>query len=198
MKRVFLIALMLCCFCLHAKPPRLSRYELCWSLLHPVAALKVKGITKRCYVIYNDPALKVQLDSFASGGRLDAFRHAFFMAAYAQRIKTKKLRKLGKAHEKGNYRQFLRSRQEEGEVPDSLSSVMDLQNNELGLRVGSEHQQTALADLKVIVISEIRNGNAVILKRNSAGHYVSCSGSELDLSQYRKVWAVPKCMIPSN
>ena len=80
------------------------------------------------------------------------------MAAFAQKIKIKKLKKLGIAHEKGNYRQFKKYQNEEGERPDSLSNVMDLKNNDLGLKIGSENKKISLADLKELVINEIKNG----------------------------------------
>ncbi|MGZ4100232.1 MAG: DUF6973 domain-containing protein, partial [Bacteroidia bacterium] len=109
-----------------------SKYEWCWAFSHPIAAIKVKHISKTCYAVYkHDLTIREQLDTFSNGGKLDAFRHVFFMAAFAQKVKTKKLRKLGIAHEKGNYQAFLHSKKEEGEIADSISTVMDLQNNEV-------------------------------------------------------------------
>src|SRR4051812_13665915 len=80
-----------------AQSPQLSSYEVKWAAGHPFAALKVKKISKRCNAWYLSGNVKQQLDSFASGGQLDAYRHAFYMAAYAQKIKIKKIRKLGRA-----------------------------------------------------------------------------------------------------
>lgn len=196
-RAVFILFIFTCGTCL-SQFAQLSRYEKCWAIGHPVAAFKVKKITAQCYKIYKPSQLKSPLDSFSNGGKLDAFRHVFFMAAYAQKIKTKKLRKLGIAHEKANYRQFLHARQEEGEAPDSLGSVMDLKNNELGLLLGSPNKKINLNELKTLAISAINAGSAVIIKRNKTGNYVTCNGEIIDGKFFYNVWYVPKCLIASN
>ena len=175
-----------------------SRYEKKWALSHPFAALKVKKIYKKCFPYYNEIKKLGVLDTCENGGKLDAFRHTFFMPAFAQKIKARKIRKLGIAHEKGNYIQFLNRINEPGELPDSLSSVMDLYNNELGLKIGSQNKKTDLKDLKDLVIVEIKKGNSVYFKRNSKGQYLNCDGGIIVLDDYKTKWFVPKCLIPSN
>lgn len=176
----------------------LSRYETCWALVHPFAALKVRKIGKRASAIYRQADLKMRLDAYASGGRLDAFRHVFYMAAFAQKVRVKKLRRLGRAHEKANYRQFLHAGQEEGEVPDSLSSVMDLRNNELGFEIGHTNKKLSLEELKNTVILKIQAGKAVILKRNKNGSYMDCANHVLNMEAFEKRWEIPKCLVPSD
>jgi hypothetical protein len=177
---------------------KLARYEWLWAIGHPVAAFKVNKITKKCRVAVDPKQVSLQLDSFISGGKADAFRHTFFMAAYAQKIKVTKLRKLGRAHEKANYRQFLRSKNEYGELPDSLATVMDLNNNELGFQLGSENTGLSLQELSRLVITEIKNGKAWIMRRNIHGAYLDCSNKIIDLQHYAKRWSVPKCLVNSN
>ena len=196
-KFIFLICLFFCNAC-WAKIPHLSKYERSWAILHPFSAMRVNKITKKCYAIYHQAEVKTQLDSYASGGKLDAFRHSFFMAAYAQKIKIKKLRKLGEAHEKGNYRQFLKSQKEYGDRSDSLACVMDLRNNELGFSLGKANKNMNLGELKNLAISEIKKGNAFIFKRNSFGNYVDCDNHEIDMNAFLKSWFVPKCLISSE
>lgn len=172
--------------------------EIIWSTTHPFAAIRLKKIYKKVFILYKQPSTILALDSFSNGGKLDAFRHIFFMAAFAQKIKLKKLRKLGIAHEKGNYKQFLKHQNEEGELPDSLSCVMDLTNNELGFKIGLNHKKISLDELKLEVIKEINNGNAVILKRNNNKLYVDCNNNVIDIKAYEKKWCVPKCLISSK
>jgi hypothetical protein len=181
-----------------AQTASLSRYEKCWVLLHPFAAIKVRHITKKCDVLYHHGKIQQELDSFASGGRLDAFRHVFYMAAYAQKVRTRKLRKLGEAHEKGNYRQFLKGNLEEGERPDSLSTVMDLTNNELGLTIGREFRKLTLVELERTVIYDINQGKAVIMKRNREGMYLDCENVPVFVPDFAGKWAVPKCLVSSD
>ena len=167
--------------------PKPGKYERCWAVTHPFAAFKVKKITKKCSALVCQIEPKNQLDNFTNGGKLDAYRHSFYMAAYAQKVKTRKLRKLGIAHEKTNYRQFLKSEKEEGELADSLSNVMDLFNNELGLKIGAENKKESLEHLSEIIIEEIKKGNALIVKRDSAGAYLDCDGRLIDLKKYTRV-----------
>ena len=175
-----------------------SRYEKRWAIFHPIVALKVKKIYKKCLPLYNFIKKDRVLDTCENGGKLDAFRHVFFMAAFAQKIKVKKVRKLGIAHEKGNYADFLKGINEQGELPDSLSSVMDLYNNELGLKIGSANKKTDLRDLRDILTEEIKKGSAVYFKRNLNGQYQTCSGEIIVLSHYKMKWFIPKCLIKTN
>ena len=175
-----------------------SRYEKCWAFTHPFAALKVKKIYKTCVPIYEEVKKIKALDTFENGGKLDAFRHTFFMAAFARKIKTKKIRKLGMAHEKGNYAHFLKNIKEEGELADSLSTVMDLKNNELGFKIGSTNKKRDLSELKDLVTEEIKKGEAVYFKRNSSGQYLNCNGETILLENYKNKWFIPKCLIRTN
>ena len=146
--------------------------------------------------VYDEVRSKKELDGFESGGKTDAFRHVFFMAALSQKISVRKLRKLGKAHEKGNYKQFLKLQNEQGELPDSLGSVMDLQNNEVGFKIGTSNKNAEPQELKAKVIDAIKNGEAVYFKRNAEGNYVTCDGKTIERKNYK--WFVPKCLIKTN
>jgi hypothetical protein len=185
-------------FACSSQIPRPSRAEWLWSFAHPFAALKVKKITTACNNINDPKKTKIVLDSFSNGGKADAWRHVFYMAAYSQKIKAKKVRKLGRAHEKTNYRQFLKSKNEYGEIPDSLGMVMDLSNNELGIEIGRNNRELPYAELSDFVITEIKTGKAKIMKRNSKGHYLSCDNKELNLKEYIRKWSVPKCLVASD
>ena len=193
-----LIALLLSSFCCSAQLARISVYEFRWALWHPFAAVKVNKITKTCDLLVREKSIYIPLDNFTNGGKADAFRHCFYMGACAQKIKVKKLRKLGQAHEKGNYRQFLRWQKEEGELPDSLASVMDLQNNELGFRLGGANKKIELQELLALVISEINQGTALIMRRDKAGNYIDCNGKKIHIDPQIKTWNLPKCLVTSN
>ncbi len=148
--------------------------------------------------LYEEVKKNNLLDTYENGGKLDAFRHTFFMAAFTQKIKTKKIRKLGIAHEKGNYAHFLKNIKEDGELADSLSSVMDLQNNELGFKIGSANKRKDLRDLKDLMIEEIKKGEAVYFKRNSSGQNLNCNGELILMENYKNKWFIPKCLMPTN
>jgi hypothetical protein len=175
-----------------------SKYEWRWAFTHPVAALKVKLISKKCYHIYNLKVREAVPDSFSNGGKLDAYRHVFFMAAFAQKVKSKKIRSLGIAHEKGNRKDFERNIPEDGEIPDSLSTVMDLANNESGITIGASNKRLSIDSLNKLVLVMIEQGNSVIMKRRKDGTYLDCNDKPLDLKLYFRRWSIPKCLVKSD
>jgi hypothetical protein len=172
--------------------------EYVWAAEHPIAALKIKHLTKNYYPNYDTCQSLKKIDNFYNGGTNDAFRHVFFMALYAQRISSKTVRTLGIAHEKGNRRTWKRHRLEDGEHPDSLSSVMDLRNNELGIFIGQTYPKASRYELIEIVLTNIALGKAWVMKRNQEGFYLTCEGELINLHLYEGAWFVPKCLITSN
>jgi hypothetical protein len=126
------------------------------------------------------------------------FATCFIWQLFHRKLKSGKIRKLGVAHEKQNYRQFLKNKPEEGERPDSLASVMDLVNNELGFAIGCNFRNLNLSDLREKVTEAITLGKAVILKRDQSGQYVDCSGQPINPVLYQNKWYVPKCLVNSN
>jgi hypothetical protein len=169
-----------------------------WAISHPIAALKIKKINKQCLLLYANKDVKQKLDSFSSGGKLDAFRHIFFMAAFQQKVKTKKLRKLGIAHENQNYRQFLQGESNSSFRHDSLSMIMDLNNNEIAFSEFATSKQIALDSLKEHVIQLILQGKALILKRNRKGDALSCEGSVIKTDKLNASWQLPYCLVKSD
>ena len=70
------------------------------------------------------------------------------MACLGTTIGEKASRKLGKAHEKGNYKAFRRGKTEDGFLQDETAVEMDLYNNEEGLRIARENKDEAFSDLQ--------------------------------------------------
>lgn len=175
-----------------------SLYEKKWAITHPFAAIKVKRIYKKALPLYKTIQQSSAIDKYNNGGKLDAFRHVFFMAAFAQKIKPKKILKLGIAHEKGNYINFKKAISEDGELADSLSTVMDLQNNYTGIGIGVKNKKKQLNELAGICIAAIKAGNAVYFKRSNNGEYLTCNDEMIDLSAYKNKWYIPKCLINTN
>lgn len=174
--------------------PRTSRYEFWWALCHPFAALKVKKVYKKASKLFDQNELKVKLDPYTSGGKLDAFRHVFYFAAFAQKMKPKKALKLGEAHEKTNYLDFKRGKLENETTADSLSCVMDLLNNEIGVKLGRENRKISLEELKQKVIALVNNGDVYTILRNDKGEFIDCKNNVIDVSLYKGKWFVPKCI----
>ena len=176
----------------------ISKYEIRWAVLHPIASLKIKKHLPEAMSFYKEIKSSKQLDTLESGGKLDAFRHTFTMAYLSRFVKVKKLRKLGKAHEKGNKLNFFKSYQEFGERADSLACEMDLRNNELGFLIGESQKNIKIYELKELVLTQIKQGNAWYLKKNSKNEYISCNNEPINLNLYNQIWFVPKCLVKSN
>jgi uncharacterized protein DUF6973 len=177
---------------------KLSKYEKHWALVHPFAAIKVRKHQAEMYAVYKEVKQQKLLDTFENGGKLDAFRHTFAMAYFSKYVRTTKLRKLGKAHEKTNHWQFLHHLpDEEGELSDSLSSVMDLKNNDIALSLAIGVKKLSIPEIKQKIIQLIQAGGVFIMKRNPQGQYVDCN-NQFIAPEKLKVWNTPKCLVSSN
>ncbi len=193
--RLVLLFLVIQIQCLLAQ--KVAFQEGLWALVHPFAAIKIKAISRQCDIIYRQNSQNPQVDDYASGGRKDAYRHVFYMAAFAQKLRTSRVLKLGRAHEKTNYRQFKKRKLEQGELADSMLCVMDLKNNDLGCQLGKQNPNLSLEQLNELSLKTIVEGKAVILKRNKKGQYLNCSNNPITEGSEKK-WASDKCLVPSN
>jgi hypothetical protein len=177
----------------------LSKYEKHWAIWHPFAAMQLKKHQTEMYAVYKVVKQQRLLDTFENGGKLDAFRHTFAMAYFSKFVKAKKLRKLGKAHEKANHWQFLHSLpDEDGELSDSLSSVMDLRNNDIALSLANEVKNLSAEEIKQKIIALIKTGGVFIMKRNAQGLYLDCNNQIIPPEKIKGIWNTPKCLIKSD
>ena len=176
---------------------KISRPEKWWALTHPFVFKKAHNITKKVQrevvVVKKERALK----GVGNGDQLDAFRHAFWMASLVEVIGEKKARKLGKAHEKGNYIQYKRKRKEEGVVPDAISSQMDLYNNEVGIDLSKINQDKTSLVLKVIVINSVLEGKCKVIKKDEALNYLDINGVIIPHDSLKGKWENDKCLVNS-
>jgi hypothetical protein len=119
------------------------------------------------------------------------------MAMLTQCIGKKKALRLGKAHEEANYAYFLQHRLEYGQLPDSVSGVMDLLNNETGAQLGLHMPKANVHELQTAVLQLVQNGKLYIIKTKPDGAWLMCDGTELDGTQWQGQWSIPKCLVPS-
>jgi hypothetical protein len=177
-----------------------SSPELRWALFHPHAAKHAYACAQRARTI-TDSLQKAGVLTDENGGQLDAFRHAYWMALCVQKITPQKAEMVGRAHEKSNYRQFKRGRNEDGARPDSVACEMDLYNNSTGIALGlafKHDSQPQKLSLITRVISAVKSGQLRILRKDASGNYLTCDGKAIDLTAYKNRWSIPKCMVSSN
>ncbi len=176
----------------------MSLAEQWWLVTHPLSAKKAYTITQETLQLVNETISDPELDGDYSGGQVDAFRHCFWMASLTQQIGARPAKKLGIAHEKGNYRQFKKHKLEEDILPDSVSCEMDLRNNKVGINLGKNNPKADKSELINLVKQAIFNGELWIIKKDKSKQFLDFNGNLLQKSDYQGRWKSPKCLVPSN
>jgi len=89
----------------------LSGPEKRWVFAHLFIAGKSLKISEYANKVSEGQKDSPDLDGYANGGQVDAFRHCFWMASLCAQIKEKKALKLGVAHEEGNEKDFKKKKE---------------------------------------------------------------------------------------
>ena len=189
------------CLCQESKVKkfmRLSCPEKGWVIAHPFAASKAMRVSEDAQKETNNMAGSPFLDNYVNGGKLDAFRHCYWMALLCVEMHCRKARKLGKAHERGNKKDFKKGTLEEGYLPDQVSSTMDLWNNEVGIKIGRANSKSKASAIKENVIQAIRSGECKIIRRDEHGRFLDCDGLPIQEKEWKGLWENSKCLILSN
>lgn len=169
-----------------------------WIIFHPFKAKKSYAISLETNRVADSIAKTNALDKDIAGGQVDAFRHAYWMMRLKQEIGERAARSLGKAHEKDNYITFKKNKKEDGVVPDKISSEMDLFNNDVGLKLISKKSKLSKKVIINRIILAIREGKFKIIKKDSQGGFLNCSGDKLSKKQLIGKWENNKCLVKSN
>lgn len=176
----------------------ISTPEKIWVITHPFIAKKV-------HIISLDAKAQAKIlitDSVffgtGNGDKIDAFRHAFWMARLSQEVHWRKVYKLGVAHEKGNYKDFKKHKLEDGALPDSISSEMDFLNNDAGRQIGVENKKLTKPELILFIRNEIINGNLWVIKQNEKGEFINNNNQIINIDNYKGKWSNPKLLVRSD
>ncbi|MHB1147616.1 MAG: DUF6973 domain-containing protein [Lutibacter sp.] len=169
-----------------------------WIIFHPCKAKKASEISFEATRVSDSIAKTDLLDKDMAGGQADAFRHAYWMARLRQEIGKRAAFSLGKAHEKDNYRTFKRHQAEDGIVPDNASKEMDLFNNKVGLRFTQKGISAAQNELTLRIVNAILMGDLKVIKKDTAGNFLTCDGEIIPSAALLRSWQNRKCLIPSN
>ena len=176
----------------------LSGPKRTWVLFHPFKAKKSLKISKEANKVSDSIKKTNLLDGDASGGQVDAFRHAYWMARLRQEIGKSAARSLGKAHEKENYLTFKERKLEDGVLPDEISSEMDLYNNEQGLKLISRRSKVSKKGLIYRIVNAIRKGKMKVIKKDAKGGFLTCEGKNISKESLKGKWKNNKCLVNSN
>ncbi len=203
-RSVFVSAFVFFAFCQNSSAQsissfkKLTRPEKWWAVKHLFIAKKTFRVTQQVMVVVEEVKKDTLLDTDINGGQLDAFKHAYWMAMLAKNIHPKKAYKLGLAHEKGNYFQFKNKIAEDNILPDSVSSVMDIANNQCGIEIGVRCYDFTEEKIREVVVLEIKKGNLKVILKDETGQYLDCAWEAINLSLWKGKWGIPKCLVSSN
>lgn len=175
---------------------KLSPPEKCWAICHPFKAKKAAKVTREVQVVVDSVKRSGIIGSDNNGGNLDAFKHAYWMASVAMVIGRKQALKLGKAHEKGNYRQFKKQELEDAAMPDSISTVMDLRNNEFGVSAVDKCGKLSQINIQKKIMDGLATGKLTVIKKDEFGNFLTCDGAVISLKEWKGKWGNPKCLVP--
>lgn len=175
----------------------LSSPEKWWVVWHPFKAKKALEASLRALEVTDSIKKTGLVGGDINGGQLDAFKHTFWMASLSHRIGQKPSLKLGKAHEKGNYKSFLKGKAEDGALPDKVSSDMDLFNNQAGAQISENHPNFTEIECIQLTLEKLRQGQLKIIKKDGQV-FLNCHGDVILESSLIGTWENDKCLIPSN
>jgi hypothetical protein len=177
---------------------KLSKPEKYWVIIHPFVAKKAMRISKQVLVDVDSIRKSEIIGTDNNGGKLDAFKHAYWIASLTCKIGKRKTKKLGIAHEKGNYLQFRKHEIEDRFLPDSVSSEMDLKNNEIGISLINDCKIISSQSLQNEVLFAVKNGKLYIIKKDKNGNFLTKDGIQLQINEWVGKWGIPKYIVPSN
>lgn len=203
MKKMFLFLTLILTFQTYSQSNLKSFFKLSgpkrtWVLFHPFKAKKALQISKETKRVADSIKKSNLLDGDASGGQVDAFRHAYWMARLTQELGKRAARSLGKAHERENYLTYKKSKLEDGVIPDEISSIMDLHNNEEGLNLISKKSKVSKNGLIYRIVNAITSGKMKIIKKDKNGNFLTCDGKIIKNEELRGKWKNNKCLETSK
>ena len=177
---------------------KLSTAEKKWTMGHVFIAKKAWDITQRCRFVTDSMGKLGIPDRDPSDGKLDAFRHTFWMATLSERIGVRRSLSLGKAHEQGNYRDFKRKRFEEGNIPDKASTDMDLFNNKIGVGIGMALKGKGEKWIIDSILKAIAKGKMRIVLKDTLGRSCDSTLHPIPLEDLKGKWITPRVLVPSG
>lgn len=172
--------------------------EKLWVVFHPFSAKKAYRLSQKTLHVTDSiqPYLRQQFNG--SGSKLDAFKHAYWMSLLSSQIGPKRALWLGKAHEKKNKKDFENSRVEDGSQIDQMTIQMDLENNELGVRVGKYCKKCTKEKLRDSILEALESGELKIIRHNYSGQFLDDNNQVIPNKEWQGKFENKRNLVPSN
>ncbi len=123
------------------------------------------------------------------------------MATLTQNFNWRKAQSLGLAHEKANYRSFVKA-SKKGRIDghDQVSADMDLWNNEKGIAIGMACKccDTKYFASRLCWIRYMNGGNEDHQDEFRRENFWIQEGNVIPAENYKGKWVNDKCLVPSN
>lgn len=177
---------------------KLSKPERTWVVFHAFKAKRAYQISLEAERVKDSLKVATIIGTDNNGGKLDAFKHSYWMARLTQSIGKQSAYSLGKAHEKGNYQTYKKRKLEDGMLPDNPATDMDLFNNHVGIRIGMQKNIRSKNMLIQTVLDSVNEGNMRVLLKNNLGDFLDCQEKRIPLDSLKHKWNTKKCLVPSN
>jgi hypothetical protein len=172
--------------------------ERCWVVGHLWVAGKAQRVSNHALVLADSVGKMPYMDGNWNGGLVDAFRHGIWMTLLTREIGPKKAARLGRAHEKGNYRMWKKGKLEDGALADAAASEMDLWNNQRGIEIAGENPKAAENLLIISVVHALWAGRMRIISQDSAGNFLDKNGDIIPEEKWKGLWENPRCLVKSK
>lgn len=173
----------------------LSGAEKRWVFCHPFVAKKAYSISVHAREVAATMLKDTLLDGDGNGGQVDAFRHAFWMAALSRQIYWRKALKLGRAYERANKKEFKKGI---NTSRDLAGMEMDLYNNRVGVELGRRLRSLSEKELKAQIILAVLNGKLKIIKKDRSGNSLGVDDNLIPEEQWKGKWENQRCLVNSD
>jgi len=177
---------------------KLSKPERVWVTFHAFKAKNAYLISLEAEKVTDSIKEENSIGVDISGGKLDAFKHSYWMARLTQDLGKNAANSLGEAHEKGNYETYQKRKLEDGFLPDKPSSDMDLFNNQIGIKVGAAFKKAPKKVLIQKLLDSLEKGKLRILSKDKLGNFLDCQHKKIPLDSLKNKWDTKKCLVPSD
>lgn len=178
----------------------LSKFEKSWTIKHLKYASKANFYTEIAKLVTDSLIKNNVLDQDLSGGQIDAFRHAFWMANMVLNgVPPEVALELGEVHEKSNVYEYKARSTNNLSMLDASSCYMDLFNNIKGVELALGLPKTTTQnELIHLLLNRVSLGDFAIIYKDYLGNMLTCEGQILTIEAQSNSWYNGKCIVPSN
>lgn len=177
---------------------KLSRPEKTWVWIHPFVAKKAFRISTLSKNQYDKLKDSLNIVDYENGGKVDAFRHAWWMMNLCDEIGKRRALSLGKAHERKNKHDYKNNQKENGELPDKALVEMDLFNNKVSLELYKPKSKLSYNQKLRFILEELEKGSFLIISRNSEGFCLNQDGEIIQENAWKGKWNNDRTLVKSN